>query len=198
MSRPLFVVPVAELEKGDRDLEWVVPLEWLDRALEQTEAKPRGPGKLSLALSKSGPEVMVRGRVRAPVVMPCARTLDPVDIDVDADVFLMLSPSSAATGQARGRPNGGKRHRTRQESDDELTKDDAARDTYQGETVVLDDFVREFIVLDLPMFPLRSDLRADEKPTIEARPGGATSAGPLDPRLAPLEALARRLRDSKE
>lgn len=197
MSRPFFAVPVADLEKADRELEWDVPLEWLERVLDKTEARPRGAGKLELILSKSGPEVVVRGRVRAPVVMPCARTLDPVDIDVDADIFLMLSPAATPAGRDSGRRQDGKRRRSRNDSETDLEEVDAASDTYEGEIVVLDDFIREFILLELPMFPLRSDLRADEKPTIEAPPGGATTANPVDPRLAPLEALARRLR-SKE
>ena len=78
----------------------------------------------------------------------------------------------------------------------------AAQDTYDGEQVVLDSFVREFILLDLPMTPLRSDLPLAEDAAIAPPSGSADSAAgteqTVDPRLAPLAAIAHRLRKDKE
>jgi uncharacterized metal-binding protein YceD (DUF177 family) len=159
---------------------------------------------------------MVRGSARASVTLPCARTLDPVGYDLRAEIFLMLAPgkaqahtklrkreekpvTKAAAGKALAAHNAKKKKR---EEDLELSEDDAAQDTYDGETVVLDDFVREFLILELPMFPLREDLRTEATPAIERDPKPAVT-GPdrgevLDPRLAPLAAIASRLRQKKE
>jgi uncharacterized metal-binding protein YceD (DUF177 family) len=64
-----------------------------------------------------------------------------------------------------------------------------------GEQIVLDPFLREFIVLELPMFPVGEGLPQAE---IEARPSrpepGGGDVEPLDPRLAPLAELKRRLK----
>ncbi|HVU06006.1 MAG TPA: hypothetical protein VHE30_29855 [Polyangiaceae bacterium] len=227
---PLFKVPLADLEYGDKDLDEPIPVEWLRSAFEGTEAVPNGPGSLELTLSKSGREVMARGRARAEVTMPCARTLDPVVYPLESEVFLLLTPRSAAqpaarperarkagaaarpgkpgSGEKKG-PTGGKpgkpgKHGKGKDKDAEdalLSDSDAARDTYDGENVVLDPFIKEFLVLELPMFPLREDLRSEDTPAIERPPEpveGRSRGEALDPRLAPLADIAKRLREKKE
>lgn len=224
MDPALFSVAVADLERGDRELDEEIPVEWLAKAMEGTEATPRGtPGRLEVSVSKNGREVMVRGHARAAVTMPCARTLDPVDFDLDADMFLLLTPAAAvpagpaktskkprpATSEQavpkakapRGTPGKGARKQKEDEGSG-LGDDDAAHDTYDGEKVVLDRFVREFLVLELPMVPLREDLRSEASPAIERPPERAdatrSTRDSVDPRLAPLAAIASRLRDKKE
>ena len=94
-----------------------------------------------------------------------------------------------------GKASGGKGGSETWDDDGLLDEGDAARDTYSGDQVVLDDFLREFILLEIPMVPLREDLR---KAPFEATPSppGSPSAGvpeELDPRLSPLIALKARL-----
>jgi uncharacterized protein len=212
----LFSVPLADLDYGDRDLEEEIPVEWLAASFSGTEATPRGPGRLDVTLSKTGREVMVRGHARAGVTMPCSRTLDPVQYDLRADVFLLLEPRTAGpahSAKAAGKPSrpekkrsgkagpGAAASRREREKDAELEESDAARDTYEGDRLVLDPFVREFLLLELPMVPLREDLRSDETPAIERPPepsGQSSTREGIDPRLAPLAAIASRLRDKKE
>lgn len=227
-----FFVPVADLDYGDRDLDEEIPVAWLEKAMENTEATPRGtPGRLEVTLSKSGREVMVRGHARAQVTMPCARTLDPVDFDLDAEIFLLLSrgggpgtphasprsrkgdgakaaksPKAAVSSVQTGKPGktgkpGPKK--ARREEEVPLPDETAATDTYDGEDVVLDPFVREFLLLELPMVPLREDLRSEATPAIERPPidsgeDDRTAPKELDPRLAPLAALKSRLGQKKE
>ena len=79
---------------------------------------------------------------------------------------------------------------------------DAAQDTFDGEQIVLDPFLREFILLELPMFPVRQDLPSlpvearasapDFRP-LDPRAPSQESETPLDPRLAPLAELKDRL-----
>jgi uncharacterized metal-binding protein YceD (DUF177 family) len=208
--RHAFSVKVADLEYGDREIDEEIPVSWLEKALAGSEATPRGrPGRLSATVAKSGRDVMVRGRATAAVSMPCSRTLDPVDVDLDVEIFLLLTPASPGPFRGEKRPRKqkttapkkvekegrkGPKVDAREES---LDDSDAARDTYDGEDVVLDDFVREFLVLELPMFPLRPDLRSDEptgicEPPLTEAPAGQ-SGKEIDPRLAPLAAIASRL-----
>lgn len=93
------------------------------------------------------------------------------------------------------------------DDDPELGEQDAAFDTYSGDQVVLDGFIREFILLEIPMVPLREDLRSDSfeasPPPPSADPtadGNARAAldKPLDPRLSPLAELKARLEQKKE
>ena len=221
---PFFSVPLADLDRGEREIDEKIPREWLRRALEGSEAEPRDePGRLTVTVSKSGRDVMVRGVARAYVTMPCARTLDPVDFDLRADIFLLLAPSSGAAARpahlarkptaaakrpakAAGPPSKHKgkapRERRKREEEAALPEEEAARDTYEGDRVNLDPFVREFLLLELPMVPLREDLRSEETPAIERAlepaPERRQAQEAIDPRLAPLADIASRLRAKKE
>lgn len=231
---PLFTVQVKDLDYDEKELDEPIPVPWLAHALEGTEATPKGiPGRLSVTLSKQGRQIMVRGHAKADVVMPCARTLDPVDVPIDAELFVLLEPAPAAprSGPAKsdarkptaaaprsgkkdrgreappGRKGGAggaenKKARAKKEDDRPLADDEAALDTYDGEKVVLDGFVREFLLLELPLFPLREDLRSEATPATDVPPDpapeGRTPRETVDPRLAPLAAIASRLREKKE
>ncbi|MEO6598321.1 MAG: hypothetical protein ABIQ16_00505 [Polyangiaceae bacterium] len=198
---------------------------WLREALEGTDATPRHAGSATVELSKTGRDVMVRGRVEAALSMPCVVTLDPIDIDLNPEVFLMLAPAPsapkapsarAAKRRAAGGPDQAGDHKEgpsaarggsprKRGGDDELEEGElldpttAARDTFEGSQIELDSFFREFLLLDLPMFPRRSDLPLAEGPAIGAPPPEPGEHEPvIDPRLQPLAALRSRLRESKE
>jgi uncharacterized metal-binding protein YceD (DUF177 family) len=76
-----------------------------------------------------------------------------------------------------------------------LDDETAGQDTYEGHEIALDGFVREFLILELPMFPRRSDLPTDSPPANPPLPAGSQPGGdkPLDPRLSPLAELKSRL-----
>jgi uncharacterized metal-binding protein YceD (DUF177 family) len=204
-----FVVPLADLERGPKHVEWSVSSAWLRRVLQDTEATPVGDGSLEVDLTKSGRRVMVRGRVSVPLSMPCARTLEPVPLDISPEIFLLLSPAPNAPAEAprartekrhaaKGNPARPTKRARSWEEDPELGDEQAAQDTYDGERVELDRYVREFILLELPMVPMQKELRDAPEPAI-ARPSGSSGDdNGVDPRLAPLAALASRLRQNKE
>lgn len=197
VKTPLFTVPLRDVESGDKTISWTVPASWLHSALDGTEADSRGvDGQLEAYLTKNGSEVYVKAQVRAALTMPCARTLEPVEVDLDTEIILLLAPRPLAVGQ-ESTDNKGPRRRKRRNEDNEdelLSGDLAAQDFFEGETVVLDEFVREHILLDLPLFPVRSDLpfepvAATDTPPVEPE----RKERPIDPRLAPLAALARQM-----
>lgn len=225
MSRPELVVAVADLERGAKHVEFVLSAAWLAHTLEGTGASVVAPGQVDVTLSKNGPEVLVRGTLSVDLTMPCVVTLDPVPVPVRAEILLMLSPRIGSSPE--GAERGGKRvPRKRAPKDgakdgavrkggadhkdqpggggwDEtpvLRDEDAGKDTYEGHEVALDGFVREFLILELPMFPRRSDLPTDgaaANPPLPAdsQPGGQK---PLDPRLSPLAELKSRLEKIKK
>lgn len=221
MTKAAFVVPLADIERGPRTVTFTLDEAWLSQALEGTEATPRRAGSATVELSKSGKSVMIRGRAEAPLSMPCVVTLEPLDIDVSAEIFLMLSPAASEVSpklskkgrsapepakESKDAPSAGRGASTRKRSakDEEeegelLDERAAARDTFEGSQIELDPFFREFIVLELPMFPRRSDLPSPEGPAIGAPPADSGEPEPaIDPRLQPLAALRSRMRESKE
>jgi uncharacterized metal-binding protein YceD (DUF177 family) len=151
--------------------------------------------------------------------MPCARTLAPLTLELEPEVFLLLS--RRAEGQAPDRPrrkvrdaekprHGKQRLREVKGSakknsrdahggwatDPELSDRETAQDTFGGEEIELDSFLREFILLELPMVPVREDLPSIK---LEARatPPSAPERRTVDPRLAPLEELRARMDQKK-
>lgn len=219
MSKPVFVVSVADLERGPKAVTWSIPDAWLRETLEGTTAEPRNAeGTLEAELSKNGQEVLVRGTARVQVTMPCVVSLEPLDFDLTAEILLMLRPAPSAptppraTGKGRLRavpspageaaPARKGKPRTRSEAWEdaiELSTTDAAQDTFEGDKVVLDTFVRDFILLELPLYPRRYDLPS--APTLAIAPPSPPAEDTparVDPRLLPLAAIASRLREQKK
>ncbi|HTV25846.1 MAG TPA: DUF177 domain-containing protein [Polyangiaceae bacterium] len=204
MHETLFSVPVRDLERSDQRRSWEIPATWINWALADSEARSDGsPGKLELYLKKQGREILVKGKAHAGVSMPCARTLEPVAVALDAEIMLLLSPRATAPA---GAPRPGKRQRGARtepgaaagdtDADDVaaelLSAEEAARDEYSGDTVELDAFVREHLLLELPLFPVRSDLPFESDAATNTPPDESGAAP--DPRLAPLAALASQLK----
>ena len=208
MHETSFSVPIRDLERSDLRKTWEIPPKWLEWALADTEARSDGTtGSLELYLKKTGREILVKGRARAGVIMPCARTLDPVPVALDAEVLLLLAPRAPAPA---GTPRPGRRQRgvrgehgpaSRDDSTDAddaaaelLSAEEAARDEYSGDNLDLDVFVREHLLLELPLFPVRSDLPFEAKAATDTPPDESGAAP--DPRLAPLAALASQLQQT--
>lgn len=218
---PELVVPVADLEQGPKHAQFALSVAWLQRALEGTDATVTAPGKLEVTLTKNGTSVLVRGQVTADLTMPCVVTLDPVPIPVRTEVVLMLAPKAGAAtaheshvARRRARPEqktsslpdkSSTDRASRAKNSDKkegkwdetplLSEEEAGQDTYDGHQIVLDDFVREFVILELPMFPRRSDLPTEQTAANPPLPAGSQTGGdkPLDPRLSPLAELKSRL-----
>jgi uncharacterized metal-binding protein YceD (DUF177 family) len=209
-----FVVSVAEVDRADVDKAWPLSLEWLQAALEGTEAIPgEKAGQLNVSITRTGRSYVVLGRWAVDLVFRCARSLELTQYSLGADLTLLLRRSGNPDQTGKG-PSRSERHRTRAqkktEPDGELSDDDVAADTFTGDQIVLDEFVREQLLLEFPMFPLRSDLRsaasaaigpALENPEANAtKVLGSTPTGSdvaeretLDPRLAPLLDIANEL-----
>lgn len=223
MNRAAFTINLGDLEHGPKHLQSPLTADWVRHVLKDTEVGPgtEDGGVVDVTLTKNGTDVLVQGRLELTVSVPCARTLDPAIYHIHPDVFLMLTPGSGVSG-APSRASGGKRetatatrpkrtsrrrpNRGGWENDPELSDEDAAQDTYFGDQIVLDDFLREFILLEIPMLPLREDLRGVPFEASSPLPQGAATADarsaetaeePLDPRLSPLRDLKARL-ENKE
>ena len=214
LEKAAFVVRLADLERGPRRVTFALSEAWLRDALSDTEAVPEGPGEASVELMKTGDFVIVRGRAKVNVRVPCVVTLDPLSFELSPEIFLQLGrepePAPRSKGGGRGdgkagkggaksgaRGAGGGKAKRRLQDDAELSPEEAAYDTFRGEEIALDDFFREFILLEIPAYPRRSDLPSPEE-GISSRALGAPpeEAKPLDPRLAPLLGIASRLKGS--
>jgi uncharacterized metal-binding protein YceD (DUF177 family) len=210
VDKPSFVVRLADLERGAKEVTFTLSEGWLRHALRDADATPLEPGEATVELMKNEELVLVRGRAHVKLTVPCVVTLDPVPLDLEPEIFLQLRREAEPAGRhksagkaepaARKKPGGKmgpERPKKRGKEEPELSAAEAAYDTFRGEEVVLDDFFREFLLLEIPAYPRRSDLPSPEE-SISSRPlaDPVVEAKPLDPRLAPLLGLKHRLKGS--
>jgi uncharacterized protein len=126
-------------EIGDDGLTLDVPItsEWLAAACPDLEARP-GAGGLALRgrLSKSGDDYLLIGHLGGALETPCARCLEPARVSVDTQMTVTFVPADEG---------------------EDLEDDDADVVGFPGNEIVLDDEVRDEIVLALPLQVLCSD-----------------------------------------
>lgn len=169
------VLPPQDLDAGGKPFRFELRAAWLRALLEDHEATARGdaPGLLELRASKSGADITVHGTLTAPLVTSCARCLEPVDLDLTTDISALYVPTAKVKAPETG--------------DYEFSAEEADTMPYDGEKVVLDDLVRDEIVLAIPMIPLCSEscTGMTRAPTPDEAKAASPTGG-IDPRLAPL------------
>ena len=199
--RGAFVIPIHDLDVDGRDAGFVLTPAWLRGALEGCEMQPAGPeGRLQVHLTKTGNEVLVQGQIDVRLMIPCARCLGPVELRPHVELSLLLSPDglsqaggrkhASPAGEAHSRAPTPQASRRPKDEDADLVPEEADLDTYAGDEVVLDRFVREAILLESPTFPLCSEACEGIRPASESAP--STNEAVTDPRLLPLLELAKR------
>jgi uncharacterized protein len=172
-----FSIPARDLDAAGKALRFVVRAAWIRGALEGTDVGAAGPdGELDVRVSKSGTDVVVRGTLKAELTVPCARCLEPARLAVSEDISALVVPAGVL-GESSGDGD-----------DDEIAPDQADMIPYDGETVVLDELVRDQLLLGLPMIPLCSEGCEGIR-----RPGSQepAQAPTIDPRLQPLMRLKK-------
>jgi uncharacterized protein len=174
-----FTFPVHDLDVSGKHFRLPVRAAWLRGVLEGTDigASDRD-GDLDLRLSRSGSDVVLRGRLAADLLVQCSRCLERVVVPVREEVSALAVPSAEARGA-----------RDHDDEDAELTAEDADVITYDGETVVLDDLVRDELLLGIPMIPLCSE----SCPGIRPERSEGDGVENIDPRLRPLLGLKNKL-----
>jgi uncharacterized protein len=181
MASHEFFVPARDLDAAGKRFRFGVRVPWIRGAVEGTDIEAGGgDGELDVRVSKSGTDVVVRGTITAELSVPCARCLQPTRVVVREELSALFVPGGGAATS---------RHRAREapEEDDAVT-DEADVVAFDGENVVMDELVRDEILLGIPMIPLCSEACAGIRP--ETSEGAAN--GGIDPRLRPLLGLSRK------
>jgi uncharacterized protein len=176
MTAHEYSIPVSELDAGGKEFHFPVRPGWVRGALEGHEATSAGSdGALVVRASKSGHDVVVHGTLDAELTVPCARCLEPTHLKIHSNLSVLYVPASKLSGNVDG--------------EQELTDEEADTLPFEGETVALDDLVRDELVLEIPMIPLCSEACPGMSPAPDPERAGEK---PIDPRLAPLLDFAAR------
>jgi uncharacterized protein len=186
MTPAEFSFPVSDLDAGGKHFQLPIRAAWLRGAFEGTQVgASEGDGKLDVRLSRSGNDVVVHGTIAADLVVPCSRCLEPARVAVREEIGVLAVPGPAA-------PRG--REREKGDDDDEAGGDgEADIIPYDGDVLVLDDLVRDELLLGIPMIPLCSEacpgIRPERSPSFDA---SGSPEDEIDPRLRPLLRLKNK------
>lgn len=140
-----FVLQIQDLESSGKDWNFKISADWLASALRDSELRSdpsADPGRLHIQAQRSGIDVVVQSAIEARVVAECSRCLNNVPLDLSLSLTTLFTPASVGSASAI-------------DEDDEA--DDLDREHYSGTEIVLDDLIREHIVLEAPMQPLCSE-----------------------------------------
>jgi uncharacterized protein len=181
----LLAISANDIDAAGRAVDAELPLVWFKEELADADLQGHAPGRVQVRLSRSGNDIVVRGTVKAELHTPCARCTEPASVPIDTELSLLLQSAPGAHAKGHGHGHG------KDDEEYEFTSAEADVDTYDGETVILDAFIREAILLEVPNFPLCSE----GCPGIAPAPTDVQVAEEphLDPRLAPLGALRDKL-----
>jgi len=132
---------ITELERQPLDFEEKIQPGVIDLGSEVRQRAPlETSGRAELVEEHHGKhqvikDIRLRGRIHTKLELQCARCLDPVPQPVDREFELLYRPLGADAGR------------------DELSVTDAEAEIgyYQGEGVLLEDVLREQVLLALPL-----------------------------------------------
>ncbi|MEO8801660.1 MAG: DUF177 domain-containing protein [Polyangiaceae bacterium] len=208
MSTHEFEISAADLDASGKDYRFPVRQAWLRGILEGTELKAgTEDGTIEVRASKSGTDVIVHGHLKAEVVTACARCLGDAKVVVDGPLSVLMVPGKkgvktgpkAVSTKAEPKKSADKAEKTEKkkksraadEEELEFSPDEADVAPYDGDTVVLDDVVKDEILLEIPMIPLCSeDCQGISRPA-ESLPA-VEEENRIDPRLLPLLELSKK------
>lgn len=185
-----FVLHVPDLDESGKDYAFALAPAWIESHVADAvlRADPAfGPGSLQVhAQENSTGEYLVTGTLRAHLLTECGRCLGDAKVPVDVQFATLFT--RAAFKRPDAKPE---RYEVDHEDADD---DDMQREEFSGNDIVLDDLIREYLVLEVPMQPLCSEACEGIAVPAHLRPPEETFGGALavDPRLAPLQ----RLRDN--
>ena len=187
---PALTIPIHDLDSSGKDFVFALDEAWLRTAFGETGVRgdaSQGAGRVEVHAQLNGREVLVHGRASARLITDCGRCLKDLPVEVSCDLAALYRPDEPG--------------RVRDADDDELEidADEPDREYYSGDKVAIDDLVRDYLLLELPMQP-RCELgwscpNLDVPEHMRSQEGVQSAKGfgedHVDPRLMPLKKLVK-------
>ncbi|MEZ4256332.1 MAG: YceD family protein [Polyangiales bacterium] len=179
-----FVLNIHDIVGSGKEFSFPIEPSWLEAELAGTDVRvlPGAPtGRLEVRTHRSGDDVVLESHIEAEIATDCVRCLGDAKMPVSTDVTVLMSPRSSAPAE--------------EDDADELSPDELAREYYVGDEIVLDSFVREHILLEVPMQPLCAEsCKGIEIPAHVRPPADFGKEAAVDSRFASLQALADKMK----
>ncbi len=177
---PAFVINIRDLGDTSEQLAFDIPLVWMREQLEATaltvhDSDPQGSIILN-ASRVSGTDILVQARVRTTLHCPCSRCLGDAALALDLELTTLFVPRAALSQSV------------------DIDPEELDQSSYAGYELVLDQVIREHLLLAVPMKPL-CDEACKGLATIDSKGEKVRDDEDfsIDPRLAPLRNIKGRL-----
>lgn len=186
---PALTISIHDLDSFGKDYVFALDEAWLSEVFRNTGVRgdaSEGAGEVAVHAQLNGREVLVHGRAHARLIAECVRCLGEVPVDVHCELAALYAPD----------PTGARKRAQDEDEELDVDPDEPDREYYTGDKVAIDDLVRDYLLLELPMqprcepsceAPLADAARAEAEPS-----GKGFDEGTVDPRLMPLKKLAQR------
>lgn len=181
---------VSELEQEPIEFDVALPPGRVDLGEEaRQEDSLQTSGRAEVIHEHRGPkdiiaDIRLRGNFAGKFRVPCARCVEPVDLPLDGDFDLIFRPQGADAGAAER----------------SITAPETEIGYYQGDSLLLEDVLREQVLLSLPVRTLcKPDCKGlcprcgQNRNTQEC----SCEEGQTDPRWEALSGLRSRIKSSK-
>jgi uncharacterized protein len=140
MKESPWEINIANIKEEGLDLALDLESDWFNRWQEEVPGLEfTGPGAISgnIHLEKHGQKILLRGHLEGTLPLTCSRCLAAYDEEVAADFDLLLEPGPEPVIP-----------------EEELSAEELDLDFYHGDVVDLEKYLREQILLMLPLKPL--------------------------------------------
>ena len=165
-----FVYEVARVRERAVKLNQEISRDWLTEKLASCEYTLTViASSIQLTISASGPGIWVKGSASVQLETNCGICLASTRLVLEPEIRTYWFQRTDDDSKAQN---------------DELTPDDLDREWFDGEMIVLDDLIRDAIMLELPMSPRCGDNCSG----LAGYESDEEDKG-IDPRLAPLARL---------
>ena len=135
-KRKKYLINVSKMPPGGSDFEFFLEPQWLKKQLEGCEVvTPPEGGHVKVNVSPVGGNYYVRGKVELKMKMTCVRCLKEAQIPLQAGLSVVMVREGSNQILAQ------------------RSKKDYGVARYSGDELVLDDEIREAILVELPMNP---------------------------------------------
>jgi uncharacterized protein len=175
---------VAQISEEGSSVEQEISKEWLEGVLlgiETTDFRPTGDLQASLRAQRTGGDVLVSSDLAIRLGCECALCLTGFEMEVPVRFSLTYKPKPV-------RP-------VDMPEDLELTHEDLEECYYEGDSIDLEEVLREQIILALPMYPRCSETCRGLCPVCGVNKNQQSCScerDEADPRWAKLRTLTRR------
>jgi len=140
----LLVIDLHDVALHEGTWSFTLPRDWSANAFKDCDVEPTDEdGSVEVEVTPSGKDYLVRGTVRIVVAATCVRCLKPTPVVIDAPIAVLFVPGAKAEPVPAG-----------SEDDDETGHDEGPDvEHFQGQQLLLDAYVRDTILLEVPMNP---------------------------------------------